>query len=222
MHSPTLEEIAHLEEIRRLHAEIRGTIEERLEFFRTILDRGSSRELFMELVFCLLTPQSKARQSGRALQRLLDGDCLFCGEYDEIRGRLNIVRFRNKKAAYILEAREMFCSDNGVDFRKYIEGFASVPELRRDIAGRVKGIGFKEASHFLRNIGLGRDIAILDRHILKNLAKLGVIKSVPSAMTNRHYLEIESAMKDFSRNSGIPLDHLDFVLWYRETQDIFK
>jgi N-glycosylase/DNA lyase len=222
MYHPSLEEINHLKEIRRLHEKIRGPIEERLAFFRTILDHGSSRELFMELVFCLLTPQSKARQSGRALQRLLDGDCLFCGKFDEIRGRLNIIRFRNKKAAYILEAREMFCSDNGVDLREYIEGFTSVHELRLDIARKVKGIGLKEASHFLRNIGLGSDIAILDRHILKNLVLLGVIQSVPSTITKRYYLEIESAMKGFSRDTGIPLDHLDFVLWYRETEDIFK
>jgi len=87
---------------------------------------------------------------------------------------------------------------------------------------KVKGIGLKEASHFLRNIGLGGDIAILDRHILKNLARLGVIQSVPPTLTSRRYLEIESSMKEFARSTGIPMDHLDFVLWYRETEDIFK
>ncbi|HON78486.1 MAG TPA: N-glycosylase/DNA lyase [Spirochaetota bacterium] len=222
MYHPSPEEIIRISEIRKLHAGIREEIEERLSVFRAIREHGSSMELFTELVFCLLTPQSKARQSGRAVQRLLEGDCLFCGEYDTIRERLNIVRFRNKKAAYILEAREMFCGNNGIDLRGYIEGFESVYELRRDIAMKVKGIGLKEASHFLRNIGLGGDIAILDRHILKNLARLGVIQSVPPTLTSRRYLEIESSMKEFARSTGIPMDHLDFVLWYRETEDIFK
>lgn len=205
-----------------LHEKIRDAVAERLRSFEAIIEHGSSRELFMELVFCLLTPQSKARQSGRAVQHLLEQDCLFCGEYDDIRERLNIVRFHNKKAAYILEAREMFFGNNGMDLRGYITGFSSVPELRLDLAGRIKGIGLKEASHFLRNIGLGSGIAILDRHILKNLVRLGVIQSVPSTLTSRRYLAIESDMKVFSRESGIPMDHLDFVLWYRETEDIFK
>ena len=86
----------------------------------------------------------------------------------------------------------------------------------------IKGLGYKEASHFLRNIGRGEDLAILDRHILKNLALLGVIDEVPSSPTKRLYLEIEEKMAAFSRQTNIPMGHLDLLLWYKEAGEVFK
>ncbi len=83
-------------------------------------------------------------------------------------------------------------------------------------------MGYKEASHFLRNIGLGEDLAILDRHILKNLALLGVIEEVPSSPTKRIYLEIEKKMTAFSGQAGIPMGELDLLLWYKEAGEVFK
>jgi len=86
----------------------------------------------------------------------------------------------------------------------------------------VLGLGYKEASHFLRNIGLGEDLAILDRHILKNLALLGVIDKVPESPTKRLYIEIEKQMTAFSSQAGIPMGQLDLLLWYKEAGEIFK
>lgn len=83
-------------------------------------------------------------------------------------------------------------------------------------------MGYKEASHFLRNIGKGQDLAILDRHILKNLKLLNVIEKIPDSMPPKKYLELEQTMREFSKEIGIPLDHLDIVLWYKETKKIFK
>ena len=73
-----------------------------------------------------------------------------------------------------------------------------------------------------RGIGLGEDLAILDRHILKNLALLGVIDEVPSSPTKRTYLEIERKMTAFSKQAGIPMGELDLLLWYKEAGEVFK
>jgi N-glycosylase/DNA lyase len=83
-------------------------------------------------------------------------------------------------------------------------------------------MGFKEASHFLRNIGRGEDIAILDRHILKNLVKLGVINATPANLSEKTYLSIEEKMKAFSKRAKIPMAHLDLLLWFNETGKLFK
>ena len=84
------------------------------------------------------------------------------------------------------------------------------------------GIGYKEASHFLRNIGYGEDIAILDRHILKNLKLLNVISDIPASLSKKQYLLIEKKMKQFSKKINISLSHLDLLLWYREAGEVFK
>ena len=86
----------------------------------------------------------------------------------------------------------------------------------------LTGLGYKEAGHFLRNIGFGEKIAILDRHILRNLHALGVIDELPESISNKRYLEIEKKMAEFAGRIHIPLDHLDLLLWYKETGEIFK
>jgi N-glycosylase/DNA lyase len=141
------------------------------------------------------------------------------GEPSEIQEELVGVRFNQRKADYICIARLMFCERS---LRAVLAGFASPAVARQWLVENVKGLGYKEASHFLRNIGLGEDLAILDRHILKNLVLLGVIVEVPSSPTKRIYLEIEKKMMAFSEKSGIPMGQLDLLLWYKEAGEVFK
>lgn len=83
-------------------------------------------------------------------------------------------------------------------------------------------MGYKEASHFLRNIGLADDLAILDRHILKNLKIFGIIEEIPKSLSKKKYLEIEEKMRNLANEVNIPLSHLDLLFWSKETGEIFK
>jgi N-glycosylase/DNA lyase len=74
----------------------------------------------------------------------------------------------------------------------------------------------------LRNIGFEQDLAILDRHIVKNLQLLGVIEEIPGSLSRRGYLDTEKRMMEFSKAIQIPMSHLDLVIWYKETGEIFK
>ena len=95
-------------------------------------------------------------------------------------------------------------------------------EAREWLVKNVKGLGMKESSHFLRNIGFGFDLAILDRHILKNLKKNGIIKDIPNCLTKKRYMETEEKMRDFSKEIGISMGKLDLLFWSKETGEIFK
>ena len=77
------------------------------------------------------------------------------------------------------------------------------------------------ASHFLRNIGY-RDLAILDRHILKNLVRFRVMRGLPKTLTPKRYLFIENRFQRFARQIGIPMDELDLLFWSIETGEILK
>lgn len=147
---------------------------------------------------------------------------MFNGKLNEIIDELKNVRFRLKKAKYVLEARQKFLIDGKLKIREKIKNFNDVFEIREWIVKNIKGIGYKEASHFLRNIGIGEDLAILDRHILKNLKLFGVIDRIPKNLNKKIYLEIERKMDEFSKKINIPISHLDFVLWYKERGKIFK
>jgi len=85
----------------------------------------------------------------------------------------------------------------------------------------VLGMGYKESSHFLRNIGK-RDLAIIDRHILKGLLRCGVLKSLPKTLSRKTYLEIEKQFQKFSEEINIPMDELDLLFWSMVTGEILK
>ena len=60
------------------------------------------------------------------------------------------------------------------------------------------------------------------RHILRNLAWLNVIDEMPKSITEKKYYEIEEKMREYSKYSGIRMDELDLVLWYKEAGEVFK
>lgn len=206
----------------KIHRKIKGLIEERLAAFRRTWSEGEEA-VFCELAFCLLTPQSKAKVCWDAVERLRSTGVLFAGGEREIAGLLRPVRFWRKKAKFIVEARRRFTRGGRLALREELSPLLERPEEAREFLVReVRGMGYKEASHFLRNIGWGGSLAILDRHILRSLAELGVIESIPGSLGRRRYMEIEQKMREFSREIGIPMPHLDFVLWYSKTGEVFK
>jgi N-glycosylase/DNA lyase len=109
-----------------------------------------------------------------------------------------------------------------ISIKPRLSSFDSIYACRDWLVQNIRGLGYKEASHFLRNIGLGEDIAILDRHILRNLAMIGLIEDIPNSMSKKKYLQIEKEMDKFARQIRIPLPHLDLLFWYKETGKIFK
>ncbi len=107
--------------------------------------------------------------------------------------------------------------------RERLESFTD-PLARRDWLARerrIKGLGYKEASHFLRNVGY-RGYAILDKHILRSLAELGVIDSPQPPSTRAKYLAVEERLRGFARDLHINFDELDLVLWSMKTGEILK
>lgn len=208
--------------IKKIYFYVKNEIRSRLCEFDRIWNEGNEQDIFAELVFCILTPQSKAKSCWAAVENIFDKNLLLEGDTHRINKELNEVRFKNKKAEYIVEVGKLFSINNRISIKSKIAELSDAFCARDWLAENVKGIGYKEASHFLRNIGLGENLAILDRHVLKNLKSLGVVKEIPNSLSKWRYFEIEKNMKDFSDKISIPLGHLDLVFWYKETGEIFK
>lgn len=210
-------------ELKELYVPIQKEIKVRLNEFKDIWNMGSEEDIFAELVFCILTPQSKAKSCYDAVGCLLGKDILIGGSEKQVGRELKSkVRFHNTKAKNIVEARKIFMKEKKISIKPVISKFKDSKETREWLVGNIRGLGYKEASHFLRNIGKGEELAILDRHILKNLVTFGVIKEVPDSLSKNKYLEIEEKMKEFSRKIKLPMAHLDLLLWFKETGEVFK
>jgi len=211
-----------VEEIRTIFKSKRQEIELRLNDFKKIWKKGKKKEIFAELAFCILTPQANGKLCWSAVENMIRKGVLFTGERSRIVKELSSARFVQKKSAYLVEAREKFLFNNRISLKSVISQIGNGYEAREWLVQNVKGIGYKEASHFLRNIGFDQNLAILDRHILKNLQFVGVIKEIPGSLSKGRYFDIEKRMTEFSKAVQIPMSYLDLVMWCKETGEIFK
>ncbi len=195
-------------------------IEQRLLEFKETWKAGN-KAIFAELAFCLCTPQSNALQCDAAVQSLNQKNLMQLSDTQIAAILSKKVRFHNNKAGYIALAREQLMPN--INEKLTGLGIESNPVSARNwLAENVKGLGMKEASHFLRNIGFGEQLAILDRHIVRNLLRYGAISEMPKNLSKKNYLLIEEKMLAFSKRIGIPLAELDLLFWSKETGKIFK
>ncbi|MEM2910351.1 MAG: N-glycosylase/DNA lyase [Nitrososphaerota archaeon] len=198
----------------KIYEERRDEIERRLREFKGMLQK-SDDDVFAELCFCICTPQTKARAADRAISAMKEGSLLSRGNESSIASMLRKhgVRFPETKAKYIVAARA------------YLKLLKSLPSdafrARGWLVQNIKGLGYKEASHFLRNVGY-EGLAILDRHILRGMKEAGIIKEVPKSLTKKAYMELEKKLIQFARDLGIKLEVLDLIMWADKTGEIFK
>ncbi len=209
-----------MKELIRDYNKRKKIIRGRLKDFKEVWKRPD-KKIFEELCFCICTPQSKAVNCDKAITSLAKSGMLFEGNINEIRAGLKAVRFPNNKSRFILEARKLFTEGGSIKIKNKINE-KDIPATRYWFVRNVKGLGPKEASHFLRNIGLGKDIAILDVHILRNMVKYKVIKEHPKTLTEKKYILLEKKLKVFAEKINIPMDGLDLLFWSRETGSILK
>ena len=190
-------------------------IEHRLTEFASV----PRQKYFYELAYCLLTPQSSAVHALDAQRTLTELDFQHKPfDPESILRRPNAyIRFHKTKASHLLIMKEDFLAIDAV-----VAGDLDVSDKRKWLADNVLGLSYKEATHFLRNIGKNESLAILDRHILKHLHHQQVIAEIPRTLTKKKYLEIEKAFQVFAGEVGIPINALDLLFWSTETGVILK
>lgn len=183
--------------------------------------KDHNERIFEELSFCLLTANTSAVMGMKAIDSVRD--VLINGSVADIRDALVNAGYRypNARAQYIFEARENFRKRHSFDLKKLIESYKDPKELREFLVNEVKGFGYKEASHFLRNIGVF-GLAILDKHIIRTMHEHGLIDEVPKSLNRKKYLAFEEKYVDFSRQLNINMDELDLLLWSMKNGEIMK
>ena len=211
-----------IEKIKAAHAERRAEIRARLTEFEAVWENETDERLWEEMVFCFFTGGCSARMGLRSVEAVRP--ILQTGNHhelaDALRGRH---RYPNARAGYIVASREFLQEHCGLRLREKLSGFDDDLERRDWLVKekRIKGLGYKEASHYLRNIGL-KGYAILDKHILRSLAELGIIDDPKPPNTRAKYLGTEEKLKNLATLTKIDFDELDLVLWSMKTGEILK
>ena len=178
------------------------------------LGKKSSKEWFKELCFCVLTANCAANVCINIQKVIGEGFITLTERQLARKLRENGYRFPNLRANYIVSNRSY------VHFlKKELKEFSD-PEARKWLVDNIKGLGYKEASHFLRNVGY-KNVAIIDFHIIDILAKNKLIQR-PKTLTRTNYLMIEEVLRLLAEESGLNLAELDLYLWFLETGKVLK
>ena len=178
--------------------------------------------LFEELSFCIFTANTSAEMGLKAVDAVRN--VLMTGNPIDMTRRLEgIYRFNNLRPEFIVHTRNHLKNTLNFELKNKIKSFKNKNELRDFFALNkdIKGLGYKEASHFLRNIGF-KGYAILDKHIINSLHEFGVLPTNEKPKNAKEYLEIEQKFIEFSKQVGIDMDELDLLLWSRKNGRILK
>jgi len=211
-----------INELKRDYRAKKPLIVKRLAEFRSVYEKGD-QAIFEELCYCIMTAGSSAKMGMRAVTALKD--LIRSGTEKELqqRAQAHRLRFWRLRSSYIYHTREYLDDACGLKLKQLIGSF-DCRDARRDFFAKnngIKGLGYKEASHFLRNIGFP-GYAILDKHILNSLREMELISARMRPTTRTGYLAIEMKLERFAKEINIDMDHLDLLLWSRKTGEILK
>jgi N-glycosylase/DNA lyase len=206
------------------HAARRKEIRARLREFRRVWRTASDERLWEEMVYCIFTAGASARMGLRSVEAIRP--LLATGQQQAMSRALVAAgahRFPNARPGYVVITRAYLQDSFSMLLREQLKSFRD-PYARRDWLAReprIKGLGYKEASHYLRNVGF-KGYGILDKHIVRCLAELGVVDSSKPPTSRNGYLETEDRMRQFAGDVGIDFDELDLVLWSMKTGEVLK
>lgn len=218
-HNPGIIKLA--EKVRKLSnkKKVKSMVEERIQEFRKVHEMDSYK-WYEELVYCLLTAYASALMGQKCLDALLESKNILEGDLDNVESCLKEEghRFASRRAQYIYNTRKL-----APIIKERVQGFEDSKDAREWIVKNIKGIGWKEGSHFLRNVGYF-DLAILDRHIIRNMAEFGLLEKdeAEKGLTKKRYLMYEQILSNVANELEMPLGEMDLYLWYRKTGKVMK
>jgi len=210
-----------LEELNSKYQEKKYLIRAQLRDFQKVFEKSDDHRIFEELVFCILTSAAGPKMGLKSLDALKD--VLIEGNENDLYTKLIDVHKYPDRSSYIVHTREYLKREFDFNLKNLVLSFDDTLERRDFFANNkdIKGIGYVQASHFLRNIGYF-GYAILDKNILRSLYDAGVIYDMKPPTTKKEYLDIEKNMKSFAEILEITIDELDLLLWSEKTGHIPK
>jgi len=194
---------------------LRALVLERVEEFK--LNNIADEDVwFRELVLCVLTANSSFVSAYKVLGYVME-------EFDKRTYMFEQILKERGYRFYELKAKYL---KNLVKYRGRIKSWIkpladrSQALAREVLANEIYGIGMKEASHFLRNVGYF-DLAIVDKHIMRFSINSGLVRPFKT-LTRSRYLEIERKLKELAHQLGMSVGILDLFIWHIETGTVLK
>lgn len=181
------------------------------------------------LVSCILGSQVRYEMAYTALERIENTGLLtdewWCNDRDNFEAKVFEVLSVNthqshkkwcyrfpKSRAHQLEETRKTIAKRPLFERLYNN--SDPKNIRKELISDIPGIGPKQASMFLRNIGISYDLAILDTHVLRfmHMQKTLYLKQM-NIGTLSAYERTERIAQNYANSLGYPVGYLDLAIW---------
>ena len=217
------------EEIEKAKQEVEKYVNQRISEFKNLKEKNLTTfdfrpfvniepyqaDIFSEACFCILTANSSAVMGIKIQKEVgIKGfkEYPFEKLFEIIRKKGH--RFAAQRAERIIRLRDQ------EDFLLEIAKEKNGKKAREKLVKAIYGYGYKEASHFLRNIGFD-DVAIIDRHISRFLFEKDLVKP-RKTITKKVYLECEEALEKIAADMDLTQAELDLYIFYIKTGKVLK
>ena len=209
--------------------QIADEVEDQLRKVGTARQRDE-RSLWNELVRCILSSQVSYEMAVAATQHL-DKSCVLeylradsprhfdtylaglLSEPIEIGCKVRRYRFPRMRAGQLVGAWDIV-HDRFGSVSAMINMGTSPLGTRKWLVQNVPGLGPKQASMFLRNIGISHDMAVLDRHTIRYMVLTGLCDKPPTGLSYlRSYEEHERNLRQYASGLGYAAGVIDWAIW---------
>jgi len=194
----------------------------------------NEQAVWVELVGCILGSRVPYENAISALHRLVETDLIDPNKilknsvsaekkisielskpiYRPIKidGEGRKYRYPNIRARNICECAITLYSD-GNNIKSLLKK-TNDKYIRDWISSNCAGVGPKQASLFLRNIGYSQKLAIIDSHVLRYMIKKELIPESTHYNINRsQYYHLENTFVEYAETLGIQPGTLDLAIW---------
>src|SRR3990172_8999234 len=120
-------------------------------------------------------------------------------------------RFPRTRTSQLTQARDALAQ---VPLGARLANSEAPRRLRQGLVADIPGLGPKQASMFLRNIGRSYDLAILDTHVLRFMDMQDLLPMEHARIaTVAGYERAERIVVNYADTLGYPAGYLDWAIW---------
>lgn len=123
--------------------------------------------------------------------------------------------YPKSRSEYIVQTAIEIYNNNETNLKNILASCKNEYEARELIREKSTGIGYKQASLFLRNISYSRNLAILDSHVIKYMVLTSIIEDneVPNISNKANYMKLERNLLNYAVSKEKSISTLDIAIW---------
>lgn len=124
-------------------------------------------------------------------------------------------RYSKTKADYIVRTALEIYKKNNSNLKEILINCKDEYEARTNLDRNAVGVGYKQASLFLRNIYYAKNLAILDSHVIRFMILMNIVENDTKLKLydKGEYVKLENRLYHYAVSRNKTISTLDIAIW---------